>query len=74
MMSDIFQKLRLDSNPFEPAATGAPLTGTLSPPHDLAEKMKDFLDFHQTGQGVKAIVIAGEYGTGKTCLLQWLHN
>ena len=73
MRPDILQKLRLDSNPFEPAATGVPLTGTLSPPHELAEKMKNLLDFHQTGQGVKAIVIVGEYGTGKTCLLQWLH-
>ena len=74
MRPDILQKLRLDFNPFEPAATGAPLSGTLSPPHELAEKMKKFLDVHQMGQGVKAIVIVGEYGTGKTCLLQWLHN
>ena len=74
MMPDILQKLRLDSNPFEPAATGAPLSGTLSPPHELAEKMRSLLDVHQMGQGVKAIVIVGEYGTGKTCLLQWLHN
>ena len=74
MMPDILQKLRLDSNPFEPAAAGAPLAGPLSPPYELAEKMKDFLDLHQTGQGVKAIVIVGEYGTGKTCLLQWLHS
>ena len=74
MMSDILQKLRLDSNPFEPSATGSPLVGKLSPPHELAEKTKALLDIHQTGQGVKAIVIVGEYGTGKTCLLQWLHN
>ena len=74
MKPDILQKLRLDSNPFEPAATGAPLSGTLSPPHELAEKMKNLLDAQQTGQGVKAIVVVGEYGTGKTCLLQWLHR
>lgn len=74
MKPDILQKLRLDSNPFEPAATGAPLSGRLSPPHELAEKMKNLLDAQQTGQGVKAIVVVGEYGTGKTCLLQWLHR
>ena len=74
MMPDILQKLRLDTNPFEPAATGAPLLGMLLPPNTLAEQMKGLLDVHQTGQGVKAIVIVGEYGTGKTCLLQWLHN
>ena len=74
MTPDILQKLRLNFNPFEPAATGAPLSGTLSPPHELAEKTKALLDGNQTGQGVKAIVIVGEYGTGKTCLLQWLHD
>ena len=74
MIPDILQKLRLDSNPFEPSATGAPLLGELSPPNELGEKTMGLLDVHQTGQGVKAIVIVGEYGTGKTCLLQWLHS
>ena len=74
IMSDILQKLRLDSNPFEPSATGMPLSGVLSPPNELVKKTIDLLDIHQTGQGVKAIVIVGEYGTGKTCLLQWLHR
>ena len=74
MMPDILKKLRLDSNPFEPSATGAPLSGVLSPPHALAERAKHLLDVHGTGKGVKAIVIIGEYGTGKTCLLQWLHR
>lgn len=36
--------------------------------------MRRLLDRHQTGHGVKAIVVVGEYGTGKTCLLQWLHR
>ncbi len=73
-MRDILQKLRLDSNPFEPAATGAPIRANLSPPNALETRMKELLDLHQTGSGVKAIVIVGEYGTGKTCLLQWLHS
>ena len=73
-MSDILKKLLLDFNPFEPAATGAPLRAKLSPPNELETRMKDLLDSHQTGYGVKAIVIVGGYGTGKTCLLQWLHN
>lgn len=74
MIPNILQKLRLDSNPFEPSATGAPLLGTLAPPNKLGEETMGLLDVHQMGQGVKAIVIVGEYGTGKTCLLQWLHS
>ena len=73
-MSNILKRLRLDFNPFEPAATGAPLHAKLSPPNELESRMKELLDLHQTGSGVKAIVIVGEYGTGKTCLLQWLHS
>ena len=73
-MSNIPKKLRLDFNPFEPAATGAPLQAKLSPPKKLESRMKELLDLHQKGTGVKAIVIVGEYGTGKTCLLQWLHS
>ena len=74
MQPDILQRLRLDTNPFEPAATGAPLSGTLSFPHELAKKIESLLKKLQMGKGVKAIVIVGEYGTGKTCLLQWLHK
>lgn len=74
MIPNILQKLRLDSNPFEPSATGTPLLGSLSPPNKLGEETVGLLDVHQMGQGVKAIVIVGEYGTGKTCLLQWLHS
>lgn len=73
-MSDKFQALRLDFNPFEPAATGPPIAGPLSPPNELAERAKALLNVHQTGQGVKAIVVVGGYGCGKTCLLQWLHS
>ncbi len=74
-MSNILKKLRLDFNPFEPAATGAPLHAKLPPPKKLEYRVKELLDLHQSGaSGVKAIVIVGEYGTGKTCLLQWLHS
>ena len=75
IMGDILPKLRLDSNPFEPAATGAPLCGQAFTSRSTSPQDEEhLLDLHQTGRGVKAIVIVGEYGTGKTCLLQWLHN
>ena len=74
MRPDILQKLRLDFNPFEPATAGPPLLGALAPPNELAQRTMDLLDVQQTGKGVKAIVIVGEYGTGKTCFLQWLHR
>ena len=73
-MSNILQKLGLEFNPFEPAATGAPLSGKLVPPSALVSRVQQVLDLHQSGHGVKAIVIVGEYGTGKSCLLRWLHD
>ena len=73
-MSNILETLRLDFNPFEPSAAGAPLKSKLSPPDTTVEQMLQLLDVHQTGSGVKAVVIIGEYGTGKTCLLRWLHT
>ena len=73
-MSKILQKLDLAFNPFEPSATGPPLGSTLFLPKTLAKRVRHLLDLYQTGPGVKIIVIVGEYGSGKTCLLQWLHN
>ncbi len=73
-MSNILEKLNLDFNPFEPAATGAPIQAELSIPEDQKARLEDILASLQTGTGVKALLVVGEYGTGKTCLLQWLHN
>ena len=73
-MSNHLQRLQLKSNPFEPAATGVPLLSTLALPEDLETKTMKLLNVHQEGSGVKAIIIVGEYGVGKTCLLEWLHR
>lgn len=73
-MSSILQKLGLKFNPFEPSAAGPPLKGKLSPPNTLAKWTRQLLDAHQTGDGTKALIVTGEYGTGKTCLLRWLHT
>ena len=74
VMSDTLKKLELAFNPFEPSASGAPLGSELVLPAPLEGHARDLLDRHQTGRGVKAIVVVGEYGFGKTCLLQWLHH
>ena len=73
-MSSILPKLELEFNPFEPAGAGAPLKSELTLPDGLRQRVIQLLDGHQKGLGVKPIVVRGEYGTGKTCLLRWLHE
>lgn len=60
-------------NPFEPAASGAPVADeVLHVPEAWATDVRRMLDEMTQGTGVKALVLAGEYGSGKTYLLQWL--
>ena len=73
-MTDMFRKLGLDFNPFEPSASGPPVGIEFQPPDTLADPMRYLLDRHQSAAGPKVVVIIGEYGTGKTCLLRWLHE
>ena len=73
-MSSMLQKLKLEFNPFDPSAAGPPLKGGLTPPRAIADQTRQLLSAHQTGCGAKAVVITGDYGTGKTCLLSWLHQ
>ena len=69
-----FARLALDGNPFEPSATGLPIKGTFALQPGLRQSATELLDRHVAGQGPKAIVVVGEYGSGKTCLLQWLNG
>ena len=73
-MSTMLQKLKLEFNPFEPSAAGPPLKAKLTPPRTIADQTCQLLSAHQTGRGAKAVVITGDYGAGKTCLLSWLHQ
>ena len=73
-MSAMLRTMKLDFNPFEPTATGAPLRSPLVPFPRLKQKVLEQLDTHQDNLGVKALLVVGEYGLGKTCLLQWLHR
>ena len=73
-MSSILQNLKLEFNPFQPSAAGPPLKGSLIPPRTIANQTRELLNTHQTGHRTKAVVITGDYGTGKTWLLRWLDH
>ena len=73
-MSDLPSNLKLAYNPFEPAATGPPFGAPLSVPDTTRNRATEIIETLQTGTGVKALVVVGEYGSGKSCLLQWLNT
>ena len=73
-MPDMLSKLDLAFNPFEPAASGPPVGIAISPPDPLAERLRNFVNTGHHAPGPKVFVILGDYGTGKTCLLRWLHD
>ncbi len=71
------QRLDLTFNPFEPAASGAPLIPSAEElwlPASWKKKLVDTLDPLGSGTGVKVLALAGEYGSGKTYILQWLYQ
>ena len=75
-MSRILQKLGLKFNPFEPTGADVPVVGlgALSFPQAQEKQTKSLLTELSRGRGAKGIVFVGEYGAGKTCLLQRLHR
>ncbi len=73
-MPDMLSKLGLAFNPFEPAASGPPVGIAISPPRPLADRLSGFVETGRRARGPKVLVILGDYGTGKTCLLRWLHG
>jgi len=73
-MSKGLERLKLKYNPFEPAASGAPLVDHLWVPERWAKPLRNFLDTMRATRGPKAYAILGEYGSGKTYLLRWLER
>jgi len=71
-MDNQLERLGLRFNPFEPAASGAPLGLELWVPERWRTQMHELLNTLESGQGVKALAIQGEYGSGKSYLLRWL--
>jgi hypothetical protein len=72
-MSGDLNRLQLRANPFEPAATGAPLE-ELWIPKTWSSKIRNSLDMLDQAKGVKAMALAGEYGSGKSYILHWLER
>ena len=73
-MPDLLPKFHLAFNPFEPAASGPPVGISIFPPAPLAGRLSDFVATRRQTRGPKVLVILGDYGTGKTCLLRWLQD
>lgn len=71
-MNDNLAHCGLRFNPFEPAASGAPLGVELWVPERWRAGMRTLLDTLTGSHGVKAVAIKGEYGSGKTYFLRWL--
>ena len=69
-----FDRLRLKFNPFEPSASGAPVAGPPWLPESWQQEVDRLLNLLQDAETVKALAITGEYGGGKTYVLQWLHG
>ena len=68
--SFIVGKYRLSRNPFPPAASGIDVKRDLYIPPKLEEKIGEYYETLRHGEGAKAFPIVGEYGSGKTALLE----
>lgn len=74
-MPQFLERLGLEFNPFEPSASGTPLSAeNLWLPKGWENRLRELLDLLTESVGVKALAIPGEYGSGKTYVLQWLYR
>jgi len=70
MNSPALEMYRLRRNPFPPAATGIDIEENLWIPTSWNAKVNKYFNELSSGEGVKAFPIIGDYGSGKTVLLQ----
>ena len=61
-------------NPFDPVASGPPVSGPLLPPTSVEQELRARLNVQRDTAGAKLTVIVGEYGSGKTYCLRWLEE
>ena len=73
-MNERIDRFELRFNPFEPSASGAPPEEKLWLPSSWRSRLTELLNLIGSGEGVKALPLTGEYGSGKTYVLQWLNR
>lgn len=73
-MVTTLERLNLEYNPFQPSAAGPPVKGPAHIPGVLAKRLTKTIDILESGGQAKVIVVKGDYGSGKTCLLDWLES
>ncbi|MHB0875203.1 MAG: hypothetical protein ACYC5O_04055 [Anaerolineae bacterium] len=75
-MNDSLSRLLLTYNPFEPSASGIPLSAGREPymPARWRNPLLVLLDRLTHTTGPKAFAVLGEYGSGKTYVLRWLQT
>ena len=70
----VLDKIGLRFNPFDPVASGPPVSGTLEAPHSVATAFRERLNSQRDTAGTKLSVLVGAYGSGKTYCLRWLER
>ena len=70
--ADSLAKFGLKYNPFPPAATGIAFAGELWVPESWAQELDSTYAALSAGEGPKATMIMGAYGSGKTYVLHWM--
>ena len=66
------EALGLKFNPFPPAATGVAFAEGMWLPDAWSTEIEQRIDQLSIGGGAKATTIVGQYGAGKTYMLQWI--
>lgn len=65
-------RLGLKFNPFPPATTGVAVTREIWIPDSWRAALEQTYTSLATSEGEKALIIVGEYGSGKTYVLNWM--
>jgi type II secretory pathway predicted ATPase ExeA len=68
----LLKEMGLRFNPFPPAATSVAVVKELWIPRAWQSQLESRYQHLSSGQGDKALVIVGGYGSGKTYLLHWI--